>query len=144
MIFTSKVDLWILVLFVIITLTTLSYSYTYYKKSDLSLMQIIFYLILPVIFTLTLIWLPFFKIKYILTPEQLTIDSGFSNTLIPIKNIVKLNKTNSLLSSPALSLDRIKVTYLDANSKQKDIIISPKDSDKFINLVTQYQLNSKK
>ena len=50
MIFTSKVDLWILVLFVIITLTTLSYSYTYYKKSDLSLMQIIFYLILPVIF----------------------------------------------------------------------------------------------
>lgn len=120
------------------------YPYNYYKKSDLSLVQIIFYLILPIIFFLTIIWLPFFKIKYILTPEQLTVDSGFSNTLIPIKNIVKLDKTNSLLSSPALSLDRIKITYLDTSSKQKNIIISPNDSDKFINLVTHYQLNSKK
>lgn len=143
MIFNSKVDLWLLLLFLIITIVIILSPYIYYKKSDISLIQSIFYLILPMIFSLTLIWLPFFKIKYTLTSEQLTINNGFSNTVIPVKNIVKLNKTNNLVSSPALSLDRIRVTYMD-NNRSKDILISPKDSDKFISLVTKYKMDAER
>lgn len=42
---------------------------------------------------------------------------------IKINDVYRIEKTNSILSSPALSLDRIEIFYGNQNS----IIISPKE-----------------
>ena len=50
------------------------------------------------------------------------------NDKIEILKIRKIEKTNSILSSPALSLDRIAIFY----NKYDEVYISPKDRDNFI------------
>ncbi|MBM6499463.1 PH domain-containing protein [Flavobacterium macrobrachii] len=50
--------------------------------------------------------------KYIINENLLTIKSLFVvNTKIDISTIRKIEKTSSILSSPALSLDRIAIRY---------------------------------
>ena len=51
---------------------------------------------------------------------------GFSTRSISLKDITQITPTNSKLSAPALSLDRIEITY-----KGGSIVISPKDKDRF-------------
>lgn len=50
------------------------------------------------------------------------------NTEIDINSIVSIEPTDSILSAPALSLDRLKISY----NKYSSVIISPKEKDDFI------------
>lgn len=52
----------------------------------------------------------------------------FVNTLIDINSIRKIEATKSVLSSPALSLDRLEVFY----NKFDSVMISPQDKDNFV------------
>jgi hypothetical protein len=47
---------------------------------------------------------------------------------IDISKITKIEKTNSILSSPALSLDRIRIRY----NKYDEVLISPKVKKEFV------------
>jgi hypothetical protein len=47
---------------------------------------------------------------------------------IDIFKITKIEKTNSILSSPALSLDRIRIRY----NKYDEVLISPKVKKEFV------------
>jgi hypothetical protein len=68
--------------------------------------------------------------KYIIDEKSLFVKAGFLiNQTIPIQEIKCISRTNNPLSSPALSLDRIQLFY----SKSKNVIISPKDKNAFIN-----------
>ena len=70
----------------------------------------------------------FLTTDYTLDQNELYIRSGFIiHKRIAIKNISKIKKTNSWLSSPALSLDRIEVFYNQYDST----IISPKNKEDF-------------
>jgi hypothetical protein len=73
-----------------------------------------------------LMLIPFFGTKYILTNDQLQVDSGFSVQKIEITDITYITPTRSMSSAPALSLDRIKILYND-----EEILISPKDKSRF-------------
>ena len=67
--------------------------------------------------------------KYIINENLLTIKSLFVvNTKIDISTIRKIEKTSSILSSPALSMDRIAIRY----NKFDEIYISPKEKQLFI------------
>jgi len=67
--------------------------------------------------------------RYIITENQLIVKCMFIvNDKIEILKIRKIEKTNSILSSPALSLDRIAIFY----NKYDEVYISPKDRDNFI------------
>ena len=67
--------------------------------------------------------------QYIITDTQLVIKCMFIvNEKIDIEKIRKIEKTSSILSSPALSLDRIAIKY----NKFDEIYISPKDKQLFI------------
>ncbi len=67
---------------------------------------------------------------YLVENEKLTIKSSFLvNKKIDIMSITKISETNSLISSPAASLDRLEIVYEGNNS----ILISPKDKSSFIN-----------
>ncbi|MCF6133357.1 PH domain-containing protein [Flavobacterium wongokense] len=67
--------------------------------------------------------------RYIIEENQLTVKCLFIvNDKIDISNIRKIEKTGSILSSPALSLDRIALKF----NKYDEVYISPKDKKAFV------------
>jgi hypothetical protein len=71
----------------------------------------------------------FLTTRYAIEGHMLTIRSGFLyNKSIDIRTIHKIKTTSSIQSAPAVSMDRIEITY----GKRAHIIISPKDRDVFI------------
>jgi len=83
-----------------------------------------------VIFPFSFVYILSFPTYYVIDENLLVIKSGrFSKEeKIDISTIKKIKKTNSLLASPALSLDRIEIFYKRYNR----IMISPKDKYDFI------------
>lgn len=76
--------------------------------------------------------------RYIITENQLIIKSTWIvNEKIDISKITKIEKSNSVLSSPALSLDRIRIRY----NKFDEVLISPKEKKEFINEVLKINPN---
>lgn len=67
--------------------------------------------------------------QYIINENQLVVKSTWIvNERIDISKITKIEKSNSILSSPALSLDRLLVRY----NKYDEVLISPKEKKEFI------------
>lgn len=67
--------------------------------------------------------------QYIINENQLIVKSTWIvNERIDISKITKVEKSNSILSSPALSLDRLLVRY----NKYDEVLISPRDKTEFI------------
>ena len=67
--------------------------------------------------------------RYIINDNQLIVMSTWVvYERIDIFKITKIEKTNSILSSPALSLDRIRIRY----NKYDEVLISPKVKKEFI------------
>jgi hypothetical protein len=76
------------------------------------------------------IWFSSKTTSYIIYEGELQVKCMFIvNQKIAISKIRKIEKTNSILSSPALSLDRIAIRY----NKFDDVYISPKEKQAFIN-----------
>ena len=66
---------------------------------------------------------------YIVKDGNLKIKSGFIYNLnIQISTIRKINESNSVLSAPASSLDRLEIIY----NKYDSVLISPKEKAAFI------------
>ncbi|MGB5608301.1 MAG: PH domain-containing protein [Eudoraea sp.] len=69
----------------------------------------------------------FLNIEYIIVERKLKIKCGFIYTkALNIDMIKSITKTNSIISAPVASLDRIELLY-DDNGKFDSIIISPTD-----------------
>jgi hypothetical protein len=123
---------------------------TYKSKIDRGIiLPILLVLLVGVFMTLMKIWVGLLVILLLLTfiihmllttqykivGRTLKVKSGvFVNKVVSIDAISKILDTNSKLSSPANSLDRLELRY----NKFDRIIISPKDKDGFIK--TLYEL----
>ena len=129
---------------------------TYKSKIDIGLMFPIFMVLFGVCVFMVFIraWVGFtiilllftFIIHMLLTTQYkiigktLIIKSGiFVNKLVNIDTIRKITETNSIVSSPANSLDRLELSY----NKFDRIIISPKDKDGFIKFLSELNPNIK-
>ncbi len=76
--------------------------------------------------------------RYIIAENQLTVKSMWIvNDKIDISTIRKIEKTKSILSSPALSLDRIAIKF----NKYDEVYISPKEKQNFLNNLLQINPN---
>ena len=76
--------------------------------------------------------------EYIISGENLNVRSGFLiNENININSIKKLSETNNIMSSPAVSIDRIEILY----NKSDVILVSPKDKIEFIESLTEMNKN---
>ena len=73
-----------------------------------------------------------FPMYYRIDASVLTIRSGFSRTRIPISQILTVKPSWNPLSSPALSVDRLRIDNLATF-----ILISPKNKKKFINALAR-------
>ncbi|MDR7370900.1 PH domain-containing protein [Flavobacterium aquidurense] len=69
---------------------------------------------------------------YIVEDEKLHIKSGLLvNFSLDIHHIKKISETNSLMTGPAASFDRLEITY----NKFDTVLISPKEKAAFIELI---------
>ena len=125
-IFVSKVDFWLVLLLWGLSLFTVSVPlWQWQRGAHKSLIQTILMTVILIPFA-ALMLIPFFGTEYTLTNDQLQVDSGFSVQKIEITDITYITPTRSMSSAPALSLDRIKISYQD-----EEILISPKDKSRF-------------
>jgi hypothetical protein len=64
---------------------------------------------------------------YVIEGETLIIRSSFITWRVPIRDIRSVTRTRSALSSPALSLDRLRIDY-----GGKWILVSPVERERFV------------
>jgi hypothetical protein len=127
--FKSKIDRWVLILFAVITAHMLIkiYELTHNYSLNLNFQLIIIYGL--VIF---LIWMLVFSTYYLIENNQLIVKSMIFRWKINISDITQIESTHNPLSSPALSLDRLRIYYMK-NGRMTSIMISPKDKEGFLN-----------
>lgn len=89
-----------------------------------------------VVIVVTLLLFTIFKSTYyVIAGDTLRIVSGPFKWNIPVADIVGVTPSRNPLSSPALSMDRLKISY----GKRKFVLVSPEDKAGFIRAVEQAQ-----
>ena len=79
--------------------------------------------------TAFIVWV-FGSTYYVITADSLIVRAGPIRRTVPLRSVQRLRATHNPLSSPALSLDRIEVTY-----GSKRVLISPEDKRGFVSAV---------
>ena len=125
--FHSKIDWWILGFVIAMTGLLVQLLFTMYAKGTM-----VEYPehTMVYIFTIAVLWWPVFSTTYTIGNNTLAIRSMFLKWVISLENIKTVSKTNNSISSPALSLDRLKIEYLK-DGKMKQILVSPRDQQGF-------------
>lgn len=126
-VYRSKIDLWILVILVVAMGACLYAGYDLSRGESQTWWPITFTLLAGVVLPLWLL----VDTLYVIETQRLLVRSGPMRWKIPLREITGMEPTRSVLSSPALSLDRIRIEY----GKGKSIMISPQDKQKFIEAV---------
>ena len=130
MIFKSAVDLWLLVIVALVVIISLVVSVRLFLKASLA--GCLTGAWLTAIGIGLPLWL-FYTTQYLVEDEVLKIQSGPFKWTIPITSISQVVETSNPLSSPALSLRRLKIVY----DNNKSVMVSPKDRDEFLVAIGQ-------
>ena len=122
--FASKIDTWLMSVIVVTVLVSMG-------AAILSLMiggliGCLSALLIAVVGAVLPVWL-LLSTKYVVNNESLIVRSGPFSWLIPVGVISSVQETQNSLSSPALSLDRLRISY----GESKSIMVSPKDKRQF-------------
>ncbi len=131
MTFKSEVDLWLWVIVALVVIIYLAVSVSLLFKASLASCLTGAWLMaigigLP-------LWL-FYTTHYVVKDEVVRIQSGPFKWTIPIASINQVVETSNPLSSPALSLRRLKIVY----DNNKSVMVSPKDLDEFLVAIGQH------
>ncbi|WP_428231691.1 PH domain-containing protein [Flavobacterium sp.] len=120
--FKSKIDLWFILFLVLIfgaMLVRLVYDQLWMGFA---------FILLTVVFIVYM----FSNTLYTIENEKLFIKCGlFFNVCIEIQKIKRVSESYNIISSPALSFDRLEILY----NKFDTILISPKDKMRFIEAI---------
>ena len=128
--FKSKMDSWILIVLLI------SVAISVLAAVSLLLQGTRFVNVAVAVFLLAVgAFLPLWLLattRYVVHGHQLEVQCGPMKWTINIADISSITETNNILSSPALSLDRLLIRY-----KNKEIMISPADKAGFLKALEQ-------
>lgn len=104
--FYSKIDWWVLGFLIAVTGLLVQLLLTMYAKGTM-----VEYPEHTAVYVLTIavLWWPVFNTRYSIQNDTLTIRCMFLKWVIPLANIQQISKTSNPISSPALSLDRLKI-----------------------------------
>ncbi|MFH6992368.1 PH domain-containing protein [Flavobacterium sp. FlaQc-48] len=120
--FKSKVDYWFIVLLVLLfglILARLAYDQNWIGFGF-------------IFFVVAFISYMFSTTFYTIEDQKVFIKCGMLfNLSIEIKNIKRISESYNIISSPALSFDRLEILY----NKFDTILISPKDKERFIEAI---------
>lgn len=131
--FRSKIDWWVLGFIIAMTGLLLQLLVTMYAKGT---MQEYTEHTAVYILTIAVLWWPILNTRYVVREDTLTVHCLLFKWMIPIANIEKITKTNHSISSPALSLNRLKIEYLK-EGKSKYILVSPRNQQGFCQALQQ-------
>lgn len=124
-VFKSKIDRWVLVCFVLSVISCLMGVSVMLKIGGTS------NYVMAAVIIVAGIGFPSWILastRYITDQENLKIISGPFSWVIPIQSITSVQETQSAITSPALSFDRLEIIY----GEDKAIVISPLDKTEFI------------
>ena len=121
----SKTDLWLIGLFAITMIASLLGALAMLLTG--TLMAWIIASCLTIVGVGLPLWL-LLSTRYVLGHGQLQILSGPFKWRIPVARITTITPTSNPLSSPALSLDRLRVDY----GVGKSVMISPRNKQQFV------------
>ena len=76
------------------------------------------------------LWI-FVGTHYTFVRDELIVRSGPFRWRIPLRDIKSVTPTRDMLSSPALSLDRLRIDY----GKGRAVLVSPVDKDAFLQAI---------
>ena len=119
--FRSKIDWWLAIPFVIVFAGALMAVYVSIMLGSWLM------LLIPVASTAFVCWIAF-RTFYRVDDRILLVQSGPFRWRIAIKEIHQITATSNPLSSPALSLDRLRIEY----GKGSSIMVSPQDKEGFL------------
>ena len=131
MIFKSKVDWWMAAIFLVVPISMI---YGVITEPDALLML---FTTIMIVLLATL----FFGTKYVIEDGELLVYGGIYKKTIPIEQILSLRPSKNPLSAPAMSIDRIEITY--NNSFSEVILVSPKDKEEFVKMLLEINPNIK-
>ena len=131
--FRSKKDWWVLAFIICMTGLLLQLLLTMQVKG--TLLQYPVHSLVYIV-TIAVIWWPLLNTQYLVHEQKLHIRSLFFSWHIPLEHISKVSKTQNSIASPALSLGRLKIDYIE-HGKSKFILVSPKDQDEFCQALNQ-------
>jgi len=123
MVYYSKISIGLLS-FIFITLFAPFIPILFDEELSIEVLIVLFFMMVLFGFILHM----FLNTKYSIEGDELKVQCGFIKYKpFKIKSMKKISKTNNIISSPAVSFDRIEITY----GKFDEIILSPKDKHKF-------------
>ena len=131
MIFKSKVDWWMAVIFLAVPISMI---YGVITEPD-AILMLVTTIVIVLLATL------FFGTKYIIEDGELIIYGGIYKKRIPIEQIRSLRPSKNPFSAPAMSIDRIEITYNKTYSEV--ILVSPKDKEGFVKRLLEINPNIK-
>ncbi len=131
--FRSKIDWWVLGFIIAMTGLLLQLLVTMYAKGT---MQEYTEHTAVYILTIAVLWWPILNTRYVVQEDTLIIHCLLFKWVIPVVSIEKITKTNHSISSPALSLNRLKIEYLK-EGKSKYILVSPRNQQGFCQALQQ-------
>jgi hypothetical protein len=73
-----------------------------------------------------------FNTNYEIGQTKLVIRSGGIRWNVPLDSIMEVFPTHNPLSSPACSLDRLRVNYHNARGRTRFVLISPREKEAFL------------
>ena len=128
----SKIDTWLLVIIVLAMVAAVSGAVSAMAAGGPGMWWAV---LLPGVLGIALPLWVLLGTTYTIDQDLLTVRSGPFRWKVPINEITDITPTGNPLSSPALSLDRLRVDY----SGGKSIMLSPADKEKFISDVRAAQ-----
>jgi hypothetical protein len=127
--FKSKVDVWIALLIVGVVLMDIAFIYIFaLSAGGLAERSAVFLTLVGVLVLVS--WLTL-RTYYAVVDETLKVVCGPFRWKIPVADIHSVTPTRSLWSSPALSLDRLRIEYGDGHW----IMVSPADKHGFLGAI---------
>jgi len=79
-------------------------------------------------------WIPY-NTNYEIGQTQLIVRSAGFRWRVPLDAIVEVFPTHNPLSSPACSLDRLRVNYRNRKGRMKFVLISPREKEDFLRVL---------
>ena len=131
--FRSKIDWWLLLIFIVITANIVI---KIYEANHLYSLASNFPHLIIYSLVIFIIWLPIFNTYYVVENNTLVIKSLVFRWKIKLNDITQIEPTHNPLSSPALSLDRLKIYYMK-NEKIATVMISPKNKEAFLQAINK-------
>lgn len=131
--FRSKIDWWLLLIFIVITANIVI---KIYEANHLYSLASNFPHLIIYSLVIFIIWLPIFNTYYVVENNTLVIKSLVFRWKIKLNDITQIEPTHNPLSSPALSLDRLKIYYIK-NEKIATVMISPKNKEAFLQAINK-------